>query len=283
MHEAILVVEDDAVARMALTQTVASAGYRVSAAESGEEAIGLLASERFDLVLTDLRLPGANGIDVLRAATTSPAPPAVLLLTGYSTVETAVAALRLGAADYLLKPAQPQALLGAIVTVLRRRAESLRHTHTIRNLAQGISELQRQLLAISSVETAGSSAPFGEPAAEQLGEGGRAFGPLYLGRYPHEARFNGLPLHLTPIEHTLLHCLAEAAGEVVTYTEVVRRTHGYSTGSTEAQAMLKTHVRNLRRKTSPGLIQSIRHTGYRLSLTPDDGDDPAQADSLAGE
>lgn len=264
MKSSILVVEDDPVARMALTQTLESAGYSVQDAADGAIAIEMLVRDSFQLVLSDLRMPDVDGLDVLRAAAALQNPPAVVLLTGYSTVETAVAALRLGATDYLLKPVDPSNLLKTIAQGLKKRGDAQRQANALRTLAQGVADLQRQLrditAPISEVGDHGASVKDGTPqnVIEET--------DLFLGRFPYEARYQGQPLHLTPIEHALLRCLAEAPEHMATYSEIVRFTHGYEADASEAQAMLKSHVRNLRRKTSAGLIANVRHVGYQLSL-----------------
>jgi DNA-binding response OmpR family regulator len=267
MKPSILVVEDDPVARMALAQTIESAGYHVSEAPNGETAIAMLSKSPFQVVLSDLRMPDIDGIDVLRAAAALPDAPIVLLLTGYSTVETAVAALRLGAADYLVKPVEPTVLLTTIAQVLKRRGEAVRQASALRTLAQGISDLQRQLRAITDPDLqAPDQTLLDNP---DMRPRSHTIGALVLGRFPSDARYQGSSLHLTPIEHALLHCLADAPNRIATYSEIVRSTHGYETDAVEAQVMLKSHVRNLRRKTSSGLIANVRHIGYQLTAGED--------------
>ncbi|MEO8503252.1 MAG: sigma-54 dependent transcriptional regulator, partial [Acidobacteriota bacterium] len=100
----LLVVEDRDSLRRLLQRALSDEGYEVSAAADAETAIGWLAERRFDLVITDLKLPAASGLEVLRAArAVRPAPP-VLVLTAYGTVGAAVEAMKLGAADFLEKP-----------------------------------------------------------------------------------------------------------------------------------------------------------------------------------
>ena len=103
----VLVVEDRDTLRRMLGRALTSDGYRVSAVADGEAAIERLeGDERFDLVLTDLRLPGASGLDVLRAARASQPGAPVVVLTGYGNVPTAVEAMRLGAYTFLEKPVE---------------------------------------------------------------------------------------------------------------------------------------------------------------------------------
>lgn len=99
----VLVVEDRP-SVLKLVTTVLERGHDVATAASGAEAMPLLRAERFDAVLTDVRMPGATGFDVLRAVREiSPRTP-VVLMTAYATVPDAVAAVKLGAYDYVAKP-----------------------------------------------------------------------------------------------------------------------------------------------------------------------------------
>jgi DNA-binding NtrC family response regulator len=115
-----LVVDDDALSREFLAEAVAAAGYEVLPAGDGAEACGLLEREEFDLVLTDLRLPGKDGLHVLHAAKERHPSRPVVLLTAYGEVDTAVGAMRDGASDFLQKPVSPERL----DVVLRRLRET---------------------------------------------------------------------------------------------------------------------------------------------------------------
>ena len=100
----LLVVEDRDPLRRMMQHALAGEGYEVVAVATGEEGIERLRSEPFDLVLTDLKLPGASGLDVLTAARERPPGPPVVVLTGYGSVPTAVEAMRRGAYTFLEKP-----------------------------------------------------------------------------------------------------------------------------------------------------------------------------------
>jgi DNA-binding NtrC family response regulator len=100
----VVVVEDDKGMREILTACLEAEGYLVVAAATGEEAIDRLRPGAIDLVLADLKLPGVDGLEVLRRAQQLVPRPAVVLMTAYASVETAVEALRRGADDYLVKP-----------------------------------------------------------------------------------------------------------------------------------------------------------------------------------
>ncbi len=102
--EKVLVVEDERAQRDALTQYLGRAGYAVTAVATGEAALERLAAEKWAVLLTDLRLPGVDGLAVVRQARERDDELGVLLMTAYASVESAIEALRIGAHDYLLKP-----------------------------------------------------------------------------------------------------------------------------------------------------------------------------------
>ena len=117
----IAVVEDDSAVRRLFESILRSAGHLPSAFASGNEFLGRGAGPPFDVVITDLQMEGASGIDVLKACRTDPDPPEVLLVTGYASVRNAVEAMRLGAFDYLAKPADPKDLLHRVTQALETR------------------------------------------------------------------------------------------------------------------------------------------------------------------
>jgi DNA-binding NtrC family response regulator len=105
-------VEDRASLRAMLAETLSREGYGVEAVAAGDEAVRRLhEGRRYALVLTDLKMPGADGQEVLRAAIAADPSVPVVVLTGFGTVETAVEAMKLGAADFLSKPVDPELLL----------------------------------------------------------------------------------------------------------------------------------------------------------------------------
>jgi DNA-binding NtrC family response regulator len=105
-----LIADDDALSREFLAECVAAAGYEVRPVGDGHAAIEALGSEEFDLVITDLRMPGCDGIDVLRASRERNCERPVVVLTAFGAIETAVLAMKEGAADFVLKPISPDAL-----------------------------------------------------------------------------------------------------------------------------------------------------------------------------
>ncbi len=111
----VLVVDDDDAFRESVVDMLSREGYRLQAVASAEEALELSAQGQVDLVLTDQRMPGMDGLELVRRLRASATPPAILLMTAYGTIPQAVEAVRSGACDYLTKPLEsPQVLRAAI-------------------------------------------------------------------------------------------------------------------------------------------------------------------------
>jgi len=121
----ILVVEDRESLRRMLERALTQEGYRVTAAESGEVALRLLTEAEIDLVLTDLKLPGISGIEVLRRCREIRPTAPVVVLTAFGTVDTAVEAMKAGAADFLEKPVEIDDLYRLVGSLLGDREEQL--------------------------------------------------------------------------------------------------------------------------------------------------------------
>src|SRR5437879_9412502 len=143
MATRILLVEDEHNMARTLAKNLERAGHEVEHAPHGEAALARLGEARFDVVLTDLKMPVMDGMQLLRAMHEQESAPAVVVLTGYGTIESAVEAMKLGAADYLIKDARPQEILLTIERVLRLdalRRENAQLRRAVRKL-HGFGEL----------------------------------------------------------------------------------------------------------------------------------------------
>lgn len=128
MKAKVLVVEDKESLRGLVLRLLAEEGYEVQGAASAEEAAGILAAQFFHVVLTDMRLPGADGLEVLRAAQEADPHCEVVVMTAYGSIESSVKAVKAGAFDYLTKPVENDLLLhtlGRAVEARRLRLENL--------------------------------------------------------------------------------------------------------------------------------------------------------------
>jgi DNA-binding NtrC family response regulator len=118
----VMVVDDDAVLRKLVSDQVARMGFDSAAAASGEGALDLLSKSDFDVMLLDIRMPGLSGLDALREVRKLEDPPEVIMLTADTSLGTGLEAMRLGAYDYLTKPAT----LDEIEAVIRKADEKRR-------------------------------------------------------------------------------------------------------------------------------------------------------------
>jgi len=136
----ILIVDDEEGMRDFLTICLMKAGHRAEAVASGELALEKMASKQFDLVITDLTMPGIDGMEVLRRAAALPDPPLVIMITAFATTDTAVEAMKLGAYDYLMKPFK----VDEIQVVVRRALERVDLTsenQRLRDELRGVQSL----------------------------------------------------------------------------------------------------------------------------------------------
>jgi two-component system phosphate regulon response regulator PhoB len=183
MSHRILVVDDEPDITALVAYHLAKAGYRVSTAASGAEALRSAREERPDLVILDLMLPGVSGYDVLAELRNQEETRdvGVILLTARREEADRVRGLSLGADDYLTKPFSPQELTLRVAAVLRR--------------------LQAPAVAAGSAITAG---------------------PLMIDRSAHRVTMDGKELELTATEYKLLVTLVERRGRVQTRPQLLQ-------------------------------------------------------------
>ncbi|MCA1563710.1 MAG: sigma-54 dependent transcriptional regulator, partial [Acidobacteria bacterium] len=117
----LLIVDDEAALREVIAERLGDHGFRVEQAETGEQAVDRLAEFAFDIILIDLRLPGIDGRQVLDAALERYPEIIAIVITGYGTVKNAVEAIKQGAADFITKPFQFDALLHVLSSALEQR------------------------------------------------------------------------------------------------------------------------------------------------------------------
>ena len=124
-QQSILVVDDDASNRVTLERIFNREGYLVRHAENGRDALELLRTAKIDLIVTDLKMPGMTGIDLLKAARTLEPSMEVVVMTAYGTVETAVEAMKEGAYDFVAKPLKRIEIVTTVKKALEKRSLSL--------------------------------------------------------------------------------------------------------------------------------------------------------------
>jgi two-component system NtrC family sensor kinase len=132
----LLVIDDDKSIRKILTVTLRDAGYQVLAAEDGEKGLKIFAEERPDIVLCDLRMPGMDGISVLKEIKARDPDKEVIVITAYADMDLAVKALQLKASDFITKPVST----GALEVALERAEERLDLTRELREYTELIEK-----------------------------------------------------------------------------------------------------------------------------------------------
>ncbi len=267
----VLVVDDEGAIRYSISKTLQRVGYQVHAAASGEEALEMMKQHDYDVVLTDIRMPGLTGVELLARIKEQAPDAVVILLTGYASLETAIESLRLGAHDYLVKPSSSQDIRTSVAEGVER-ARNLRHRRRLLStIRQNIEELTGREVEF---ERTNASRPALPPSATPVVTPvtTMTIGPLtiYPGRY--QISVGDQPIDLTPTEFDLLLYLAAHRGRVVPCAELVREVRGYSLEEHEAREVIRPHVSNLRRKLksagqNPNIIVNVRGIGYRLSET----------------
>jgi DNA-binding response OmpR family regulator len=263
----IMVVDDEAVARISLAEILRLEGFQVSTAASGEEALSLLSkSGPFDLMVLDIKMPGMDGLEVTEAVQAQSPGTVIILLTAFGTLETAIQAIRQGAHDYLLKPCPVPDVLESVRKGLAKRQQEQQRQHLFSQLKQTLTELA--VVEGSPIDE--------EPASPEPGRFIQ-IRDVVVDRQKHVAMLGGQPLELTPTEFKILVCLMETPDEVWSPQELVRRVQGYETDAWGARAIIRVHIRRLRKKmerepSDPKYILNVRGVGYLFASTsPDAG------------
>lgn len=253
MKAKILIVDDEKTARISLRDILRLEGYAVEAVDSGQAALEQIGKEDFDLMLLDIRMPGMDGIEVLRHVVEAAPHILVILLTAHGSLESAVEALRFGAHDYLIKPSSPQEILSSVAAGLARRAES-QHKRLLLN------QLESSIRQLKNVEGLDENTTVSQRVIS-LPQGVMAD----LAR--REIWRGNEHVSLTPTEGKLLKVLLDHKGRVMSHKELVFLVQGYEIDDWEAPEVLRPLVSRLRRKLSAfpdggNWIVNVRGTGY---------------------
>lgn len=122
MKKKILLVDDEKNILKVMSASLKKEGYEVETSRSGEEAVGKIGTDRYNLVITDYKLPGLNGLDLLQEIKGKYPDMPVIILTAYGTIEKAVEAMKKGASNYLTKPLNLEELTLVVRDVIEKHA-----------------------------------------------------------------------------------------------------------------------------------------------------------------
>ena len=227
----ILVVEDEAVIQQLVSYNLIKAGFHVTCADTGEEALDCLLKESIDCVLLDLMLPDMSGLEVCetirRKSEESGSYIPIVMLTAKGEEENIVEGLEYGADDYITKPFSPKVMIARIKAVLRRGFE--------RQNSDG--ENDESIIVV---------------------------GDLEIDRGRHEVKLLEESLHLTMTEFGILALLASKPGWVFTRQQIIDSVRGYDFLITPRA--IDVQIFGLRKKMgdSGNLIETVRGVGYRF-------------------
>lgn len=259
----LLVADDERTTRLSLSEIFTLRGAHVVTAADGQEAMARLREATFDLVLLDLKMPGMTGLQVAEEVQRFSPGTVIVLLTAHASVDSAINALRQGIFDYLLKPAQPRAIVEVVERGLLKRQEYIRRQNLVGLMEQTVNALK------------GGEAPPSErvslaPAAPS---GPVQIGPISVDLQRREAQVSSQPIVLTPTEFDTLAYLVQHADRVVSCRELVRAVHGYDTTEHEARPIMRVHIHRLRQKIEadpeqPERLLTVRAAGYMLVAEP---------------
>lgn len=272
----LLLVDDDGVSRYTVSKALQRVGYLVSEASNGEAALDRYDKSDVDLVLSEVDLPGIDGLEVLQGIKQKSPDAVVVLMTEDTNIEPAIQALRFGAHDYLIKPCSSEDIRESVERGIDTARSLARRRRLVDAIERNVSELAREVT--DSVDAADYVADLGAAAIREraLPRGNTIhLGPLSVlpGKYQIESADQSVSL--TPTEFDLLLYLAAHRGRVVSCHELVREVRGYHTEETEAREVIRPHVSNLRRKLKRlgdiDLIVNVRGIGYRLGDVSEEG------------
>ena len=258
----LMIVDDERTTRLSLSEIFQLRGASVVACADGQEALSRLKDAPVDLIVLDLKMPGMSGLQVAEEVQRTASGTVIVLLTAHASVDSAIAALRQGVFDYVLKPAQPRAIVEVVERALVKRQEYLRRQDLVGLMEQTVSALK----GTGSLPATAASSPADAAAPAEVG-------PIRVDFQRREAALNEEPLVLTPTEFDTLAYLVRHPDRVVSCRELVRAVHGYDTTEHEARPIMRVHIHRLRQKIEsdverPERLLTVRAAGYMLVAEP---------------
>jgi DNA-binding response OmpR family regulator len=231
----VLVVDDETHVRSALARSLTLTGFSADEAASGHHALEMLERAPYDAMVLDIRMPGIDGVEVMSRACQLYPDLCIIILTGHATLESAIAAVKSHAADYLLKPASVHDIAAAIDCALQQRVQKEQAQTPVLGrfpCAGPVTLDQERQLAIVATGDAG-----------------------------------GLMVKLTASESALLAQMIQHPNTTFSCRELTQTALGYNVSEQEARGIIRPHIFRLRKKIEPDpdrprLIRTAPGKGY---------------------
>ena len=270
----LLVVDDADDIRLAISEILIDQGYVVDVAASGAAALQALERATYDLMLLDLKMPGIDGVEVMKRVRASGRDLPVVIITAHPTVESAIIAVRTGVRDYLPKPFGADELLAVVERIIAARAREQRRKLLLDTITETVAQLQS-----SGVTSSPPSTPppgrWTDAAANPTGT--RAplkAGQLCLDREKRRVFLcdkEDTPEELTEGEAAILSQLMARPDGVFSCRDLAIEALDYEAlDEYEAQSIVRPYIFRLRQKVEldprhPQFIRTVRGRGYYLS------------------
>ena len=260
----ILLVDDERHIRSALARALRLSHYTVDEAADGEQALEKLETASFDVMLLDLRMPGLYGVDVMRRAHRMCPELLIIILTGHATLESAMAAVKAEAVDYLLKPVSVHQVIDTIARVLHERSYHQRQQVLVQTISRATDALRQ-------TEPQRSGRPQVEGAWDHVVHRP----PLLLDvRQQHvqvENREDNCGADLTKNETAVLATLMRNGNAVFSCQQLMLDALGFASDANTARSTIRPIIFRLRQKIEVNpkraeMLRTVRGGGYFLSL-----------------
>jgi DNA-binding response OmpR family regulator len=254
----VLIVDDEAAVRRVLGDALSRSGLQVELVSSGNAALDRLSQPGIDLLLLDLQLSDINGLDVMQSARERWPDLPIIMLTGHGSLPSAIAAVRAGVADYLLKPINIATLRDAVHRVLAEYSDAREREQRLRAVYEQIDALLRSEGLFQPVAV-------GKPISNNtIYESA----PLRIDVQQHTASLHGRPIGVTPSEFLILLELLRVPGAVMTCLALAQMINSEVEDEEDARQLIRPHIARLRRKLErnaqdPIHLISVRGLGYR--------------------
>jgi DNA-binding response OmpR family regulator len=261
----ILIVDDEDGLRLSLSLILKKENYRVDTAGNAEEALDFLKLREYDLMFLDLSMPGMSGIDLLEMIHKQYPHMPVLILTAHAALESAIRAVRLGARDYLIKPAEPVLILARVAEILAEHEQPARKKEIVGQIHTLLIELQKmEGEAANSINSLTALSPI--DTARFLKKGA-----FELDLHARHVMLSGKYAPVAGIYFDYLNTLLRHAPKAVAYKVLVKESQGYDVDLAEARELARWRIHELRKMIEadpqrPEYILTVRGTGYRLAI-----------------